>query len=103
IAKRRRGRDTQPRRFWSRADDEFLRAHYKKYSADAIAAHLNRSRSAVHGRAQKIGVAISHALTSAERAELLALIRARHPRGWSDTEVTAEWSRLHPARPISRG
>lgn len=61
--------DPRPRstKFWTPEQDEYIRQHYRKIGAKTVAAHLNTTKNAVIGRANRIGVGLNYRVALAVR------------------------------------
>lgn len=91
---------TQTKRaFWTDAHDDFLRTHGATQTCDWIAERLHRSRSAVHGRAKRLGVNMTKRGTAhwnaKADAELPAMVGALVDAGYRATQVHALLSKQH--------
>lgn len=89
------------RRFWTPDEDEYLRRCYGKCPVARIAFVRGRTEKAVYQRATTLGLVQSRQYLTRDR-ELLAFVAARHSEGWVDSEIAAEWTRIHPDRPVHR-
>lgn len=89
------------RRFWTPDEDEYLRRCYGKCPVARIAFVRGRTEKAVYQRATTLGLVQSRQYLTRDR-ELLAFVAARHSEGWVDSEIAAEWTRIHPDRQVHR-
>lgn len=87
------------RRVWAPDEIVFLEENYGRLTAEEIAQQLRRSISSVRGAITKAGLSSPNA---ANHDALIAFIREKHPDGWSDAEIAAEWNATHPDQAVSR-
>lgn len=86
------------RRLWTEEEKATAIANRGTLTAAEIGRLIGRTTRAVHMFFLAQGIAQKRH----QRPELPEFIRAHHAQGWSDAEMAAEWSRLHPDAPLSR-
>jgi hypothetical protein len=78
----------------------FIRESAGKLAVPQIAVHLGRSESSIHQARVRMGLC---GKLAPHGTELEAFIRQKHKLGWSDNEIAAAYSKLHPdCKPVDR-
>jgi hypothetical protein len=85
-------------RYLSPEQIETAKANQGKLTAKQIGELIGRTETSVHQLFNRLG------LTKKRKKHrgLIGFIRRHHKFGWSDAEISAEWSKQHPDDPLTR-
>lgn len=85
-------------RAWTERELAILRESFRKETAKQVAKRIRRTERAVHQMYMKLGLSIKNK----DSTPLQEFIRAKHPLGWSDTDIANAWGDSPDGYPVER-